>query len=67
MDDTQRALSALVRALRLPVPESELGALAPSVGAVYAAYERLRALPLNDREPLFRPSGGAGAEGGGAA
>jgi Asp-tRNA(Asn)/Glu-tRNA(Gln) amidotransferase C subunit len=42
--------------LDLRIPREELERLAPLVSALLADLERLRDLPIDDREPAFVPS-----------
>jgi hypothetical protein len=53
--DNAAAITQMARALGIAIPEAELRALAPQIAAVWAALGGLRALPLEGREPAFRP------------
>ncbi|HLN13816.1 MAG TPA: hypothetical protein VK587_11520 [bacterium] len=51
-------VAAMVRIVRLRVPEGDLSALVAAIEAVWAGAERLRELPIEGREPAFRPPSG---------
>jgi len=55
-DDVRANLTAIAQALRVRVPEDDLRALAPAIETMWAGLERLKALPIEGREPAFRPS-----------
>lgn len=50
-------LTAAAQAFGLAIPPDDLARIAPRLAAVHAELERLRALPLDRREPAAVPLG----------